>query len=432
MWGGVECTFSRVGDEYIDQLELTGHAHRLSDIGRIASLGVSALRYPVIWERTAPEGVASADWRWPDQRLALIREHGIVPVVGLVHHGSGPHYTSFDDPAFPAKLAAYARACAERYPWIDTVTPLNEPLTTARFAGLYGHWHPHMTDDRSFVRILLAECVAIRSAMQAIREIIPCAQLLQPEDLGHTHASDGLSYQADFENERRWLTWDLMCGRVVRGHPMYDYLMTYGATPKQLDDLATNPCPPNQVGVDHYITSERYLDADVEAHEHARRGGNGRDRYADVEVTRVRPELRRGAAALLRDAWHRYNIPLVLAEAHLACDDEKEGVRWLVELWNAALDARDAGCDVRAVAAWALFGSCGWNELATRRDGQYAAGAFDVASGAPGQPRETGVARAIRSLARDGRCDDESLASPGWWNCTSADRAPRRRASTAS
>ena len=25
-----------------------------------------------------------------------------------------------------------------RYPWIDAYTPVNEPLTTARFSGLYG------------------------------------------------------------------------------------------------------------------------------------------------------------------------------------------------------------------------------------------------------------------------------------------------------
>jgi dTDP-4-dehydrorhamnose reductase len=419
MWGGVECTVSRVRDDYIDQLELTGHAHRLSDIDRIASLGVTALRYPVIWERTAPSGVADANWRWPDERLALIRAHGINPIVGLVHHGSGPRDTSLEDPEFPTKLASYARACAERYPWLELVTPLNEPLTTARFAGLYGHWYPHMTDDRAFVRMLLAECIAIRAAMRAIREIAPLAGLLQTEDLGHTHASDGLSYQADFENERRWLTWDLLCGHVVRGHPMYEYLVTHGAPPRQLDDIASNPCPPSLVGIDHYITSERYLDADVDAYEPRYRGGNRQNRYADVEVTRAHPEIRRGAAALLRDAWDRYRIPLVLAEVHLACDDDRESVRWLAELWNAALGARARGCDVRAVTAWALFGASGWDALATRGDGRYSAGAFDVAfdaaSNPPGEPRETYVARAIRALARNGWFYEDALASPGWW-----------------
>src|SRR3546814_11151054 len=61
----------------------------------------------------------------------------------LLHHGSGPGYTSLIDPDFPAKFAAFAARAAERYPWIESWTPINEPLTTARFSALYGHWYPH-------------------------------------------------------------------------------------------------------------------------------------------------------------------------------------------------------------------------------------------------------------------------------------------------
>ena len=417
MWGGVECTVSRVGGDYIDQLELTGHAQRLDDIDRIASLGVYAVRYPVLWERTAPRGLLSADWSWADQRLAKLREYHITPIVGLLHHGSGPSETSLDDPAFPARLAAYARACAVRYPWIEWIAPVNEPLTTARFAGLYGHWYPHARSDRSFVQMLLNECLAVRAAVAAVRSVAPDARLIQTEDLGHAHACSPLGYQADFENERRWLTWDLLCGLVTRTHPMYKYLRQCGASASQLDELADDPCPPDVIGIDHYVTSERYLDADVTSYPACCVGGNGIDRYADVEVARARPEIRRGAAALLRDAWNRYHIPIVITEAHLSCDDERERVRWLLELWTAATAARDEGCDVRAVTAWALFGASGWDALSTRRDGRYDAGAFDVAAGEPGVPRETAVARAVRSLALNGCCDDEALCAPGWWQC---------------
>ena len=63
---------------------------------------------------------------------------GIQPVVGLVHHGFGPRYATFDTPVFERELPRYARRVAERYPWILDYTPVNEPLTTARFAGMYG------------------------------------------------------------------------------------------------------------------------------------------------------------------------------------------------------------------------------------------------------------------------------------------------------
>jgi hypothetical protein len=46
LWGGVECTVTRIGNKFVDQLELNGHATRLSDLELFAELGIKALRYP--------------------------------------------------------------------------------------------------------------------------------------------------------------------------------------------------------------------------------------------------------------------------------------------------------------------------------------------------------------------------------------------------
>lgn len=51
--------------------------------------------------------------------------------------------------------------------------------------------------------MLLNQVKGIVLAMQAIRCINPHAKLLQTEDLGKTYSTDLLTYQADFENERR-------------------------------------------------------------------------------------------------------------------------------------------------------------------------------------------------------------------------------------
>ena len=63
LWGGVECTINRVQDRYVCQLSQSGHAIRTDDLERFAALGLRVLRYPILWERTAPDGLASADWR---------------------------------------------------------------------------------------------------------------------------------------------------------------------------------------------------------------------------------------------------------------------------------------------------------------------------------------------------------------------------------
>src|SRR5687767_8285860 len=108
LWGGIECTVNRVGDTYFSQLDRNGHATRLEDLERIAALGIKALRYPVLWERTAPDGPAKADWHWADERLTRLRDLGVTPIAGLVHHGSGPPHTSLIDPSFSDGLADYA------------------------------------------------------------------------------------------------------------------------------------------------------------------------------------------------------------------------------------------------------------------------------------------------------------------------------------
>src|SRR5215207_8547679 len=134
LWGGVECTVNRVQDRYFDQLKASGHDARLSDLDLFAQLGIRALRYPVLWERTKPRTSMAVDWDWSRQRLSRLRELGIKPIVGLVHHGSGPSHTSLMCESFAAGLADFALEVAQQFPWVEDYTPVNEPLTTARFS----------------------------------------------------------------------------------------------------------------------------------------------------------------------------------------------------------------------------------------------------------------------------------------------------------
>lgn len=411
LWAGVECTVNRVGDDYHDQLERGGHARRVEDLELLAWLGARAVRYPVLWERTAPGALSDADWGWPDERLGRLRALNIKPVVGLVHHGSGPRHTSLTDPDFPTKLAAYARAVAERYPWVEDYTPVNEPLTTARFSGLYGLWYPHGRDDRTFVRALLTQLRGVVLAMREVRAVNPSARLVQTEDLGKCFSTARLRYQSEFENERRWLTFDLLSGRIERGHPTWKYLRRAGAGERELMWFAENHCPPSILGVNYYVTSERFLDERLGRYPPHTHGGNGRDAYADVEAVRVRAEGLNGARAVLSEAWERYRLPLAVTEAHMGCTRDEQ-MRWLAEVWEDARALAAEGVDVRAVTAWALFGSFDWDSLVTRCGGRYEPGAFDVR--AP-RPRPTATARLIRDLARGVEHEHPALATPGWW-----------------
>ena len=407
----MECTVNRVGDRFFNQLERNGHWQRESDLELFAELGIRTLRFPVLWELLAPDSLDEINWSWTDARLARMREMSLRPIAGLLHHGSGPRYTNLLDPEFPEKFARYARAVAERYPWIDAYTPINEPLTTARFSALYGHWYPHKRDNLSFARALLGQCRATVLAMRAIREVNPRAQLVQTEDFGKTFSTRLLRYQAQFENDRRWITWDLLSGMVDRSHPMWSYLRWAGVAEAEIEIFRREPCPPDILGVNHYVTSERFLDENIAAHPPETWGGNGRHRYADIAGVRSDAVDIAGVQNLLMEVWRRYGQTISITEAHLGCTVDEQ-LRWFMEIWGATVQARQEGADIQAVTSWALLGSFDWNSLLTREDNHYEAGAFDVFDG---DPRPTLLAEMIRELAAGHEFDHPFLSEPGWW-----------------
>jgi dTDP-4-dehydrorhamnose reductase len=427
IWGGIECTRNRVGEAFFDQLELGGHVDRLSDLRLVAELGVKTLRYPVLWERVAPLGIQRADWGWVDERLGMLRELCIRPIVGFVHHGSGPSDTSLLDPRFPERLAEFSAAFADRFPWIEWFTPVNEPLTTARFSGLYGHWYPHHQHDQSFVQSLLIQCQAVAASMRAVRTVRPDARLLQTEDAGRIFGSRSLVSQVRFENHRRWLTFDLLSGRVNSSHPLWLYLTQHGASRPVLEALADAPCPADMLGLNFYVTSDRSLDADWQRYPDVFHGGNGRQRYVDTEAVRLRVRSAASHQRVLSDAWQRYRVPLTLSEVHLGGHREDQ-LRWLQQAWRAAHRARQRGVDVRAMTVWSLFGAFGWDTLVTG-SASYESGAFDVRGDGRRTPRPTAVAAATRDLVADRAVEHPVARGKGWWNRSSAkrQRPPSRR-----
>ena len=410
LWGGHECTVNRVGDRVLDQTVRTGHQRRLDDLDRFAALGLKTLRYPLLWERTAPERPDEPDWRWADERLGRLREFGVAPIAGLVHHGSGPRYTHLLDDGFARGLAAHARGAAERYPWIEAWTPVNEPLTTARFSALYGHWHPHARDEYAMCVALLNQVDAVRLAMGEVRAVNPGARLVQTEDMGHVFATDPLLDQAEFENERRWLSLDLLCGRVTPGHRFFARIAAMGLGDR-LRAIADDPCPPDVVGINHYLSSERLLDHRIDLYPPERRGGNFETPYADVEAVRAVAPGPLGVERLLELAWARYGLPLAVTEAHLGCTRDEQ-MRWLQSVWDAAGRLRDRGVAVEAVTVWSLLGAVDWCSLLTREEGRYEPGVFDIRSGAP---RPTALAGLVRRLATGEGAPHPAQAGQGWW-----------------
>ena len=401
LWASPEPTFARIDATTVrDQSAETGLDARPDDAERIAALGVSVSRVPVLWERVSPADPHERDYREPERRLDALRAAGVEPIVTLLHHGSGPQYTDLLDPAFPLWFAEYAEATAQQFPWVRRWTPINEPLTTARFATLYGAWFPNMRDDRAFGRAMVNQTLAQQAAMRRIRRVIPDAEFVLTEDLQRYAAGDAVvaEYVA-FLRERVYLSVELVAGRVGEGHSLLPFLSERcGLNALELAMMQRDAAVPDLVAFNHYPHSERYLFT---------RGGE----IADVPAVYVSGEPPPAVGPLLRAAAERLRLPLAIGEVH-AHAPEAERVRWLLQHAADVNGLRADGVDVRALGAWAAFGMVDWHSLLRQRACVTEDGIYTFA-GPNGIPQATAVATALRELAATGRIADTGVR--GWW-----------------
>jgi dTDP-4-dehydrorhamnose reductase len=407
VWAGPECSFLRAGDWACDQLALTGHAERFEDIDLLAELGVKAVRYPVLWGRSRNRSDAT-DWAWAEQRLQRLHDLGIRPIVGLLHHGFGPEGSDPLDAGWPAAFGRYASEVARRFPTVRDFLPINEPVTTARFAGLYGWWAPHGRDLGTFGRLLLAQAEAYRAAAQAIRSIRPDARLFINDDLGDSVGSGGCDARARRHSERRWLAFDLVTGRVDASHPWWSVACGWGPGRRLLDALRLEPEAPDVLGIDYYVTSDRYLDERLSSFPPEYHGADEDGPYVDVELARVAGTEISSFERCTRAAWARYGLPVALTEVHLAGEAEDQ-VAWWLEATEGARRCALRGIPVVGVTAWSTFGAMDWSSILRHPCGSYASGCFDASGGGP--PKLTLLGKAVRATDI-GRPVASSL---GWW-----------------
>ncbi len=406
LWGGLECTVNRIEDRFYDQAERGDWRRSAVDFDQFSQLGIKALRFPILWETAA---ATNGDFGAIDAQMAALAAAHIRPIVGLVHHGSGPGTTSLVSDCFAPGLAAHAATVARRYPHIRDWTPVNEPLTTARFSCLYGHWYPHKHDEAATWTAVLNQVDATRLAMRAIRAVNPAARLVQTDDLGEARSTPEMAAQCAFENERRWLTWDLLAGTVVPGHPLWSRIASHGFADRLLA-IADDPCPADVIGINHYLCSNRYLTHRQDLHPGILLASDGTP-CINTDAVRTVPDMT-GIDALLRQAHARFAVPVAITECHNGSTREEQ-LRWFHQGWQAAQAVAADGIPVEAVTAWSLLGAFDWNSLLTRNDGHYEPGVFDMRS-TPARP--TAIAGLLKALAANVEPPLPAITTAaGWW-----------------
>jgi beta-glucosidase len=378
---GVENSCPTIGPTRtrVDELEKCRHyANWQTDFGLVEELGTTFLRYgpPV---HTTWVGASRYNWDFADVTFADLLRRDITPIVDLCHFGVPDWVGDFQNGDFPALFAVYARAFAERFPWAQFYTPVNEMYICALFSARYGWWNERLTSDRAFVTALKNIVRANVLAMHAILKVRPDAIFVQSESSEYFHAKTPRAIgPAERMNEIRFLSLDLNYGRRVSSE-MYELLLDGGMTREEyhffLDHQLKHHCI---MGNDYYVTNEHVVSADG--------------------TTEAAGEVF-GYHVITSEYYSRYGLPVMHTETNIKQGPNgDEAVRWLHKEWANVLRVRNDGMPILGFTWYSLTDQVDWDTTLRESNGRVnPLGLYDLDR----KPRPVGLA--YQTLIQDWR-----------------------------
>ena len=341
---GIENSYPTIanGARRIDQMAKSRHYDLWqTDFSLLSHLGISFLRYgPPLHTTWLSDG--RYDWDFADVTFADLFRRDIVPIVDLCHFGVPDWVGNFQNPDFPGLFARYARAFAERFPWVQLYTPVNEMFVCAVFSGLYGWWNEQLTSDQGFVTALKHIVKANVLAMHEILDVRPDAIFIQSESTEYFHAERPEAIRpAEIMNARRFLSLDLNYGKRVES-TMYEYLLDNGMTREEYHFfLSKNLRHHCIMGNDYYVTNEHRVAPD------------GRTRAAGDIF---------GYDEITRQYHARYGLPLMHTETNRnEGASGAEAVEWLWKQWANVLRIRNDGVPTLGFTWYSLIDQVDWD-----------------------------------------------------------------------
>jgi beta-glucosidase len=338
------------GRTRVDQMAACGHyRHWRLDFDCVEELGLNFLRYgPPI--HTTYLGPGRYDWAFADITLLDLKRRDIAPILDLCHFGVPDWIGDFQNPDFPQLFALYAGAFAERYPWVQLYTPVNEMFICAVFSAKYGWWNEQLTTDRSFVTALKHIVKANVMAMIEILKRRPDAIFIQSESSEYFHAdSPAAIAEAEHLNQWRFLSLDLNYGRRVDSD-MYEYLLSGGMSREEYSWFLTHRLKQHCIlGNDYYITNEHRVFADGES-------------AASGEVF--------GYSEITRQYYDRYGLPVMHTETNMKEGETgQEAVQWLWKEWANVLRIRNVGIPTVGFTWYSLTDQVDWDTALREQNG---------------------------------------------------------------
>jgi beta-glucosidase/6-phospho-beta-glucosidase/beta-galactosidase len=372
---GIENSIPTIaGGVRVDEMAKCGfYARWREDFALVHDLGLRFLRFgPPLHTSWRAEG--HYDWDFADATFGELRRLRIIPIVDLCHFGVPDWLGNFQNPDFPRLFARYAGAFAERFPWVQLYTPVNEMFITAQFSARYGWWNERLKSDRGFVTALKHVVKANVLAMETILAHRADALFIQSESSEYFHAvSPAAIAPAEMLNQQRFLSLDLNYGRRVDSG-MYEFLLDNGMTRDEYHFFLGRGLRRHCVmGSDYYVTNEHLVEP------------NG--------LTRAAGDIF-GYAEITRQYHDRYQIPVMHTETNLVeGPNGDEAVMWLRKQWANALRIRNAGIPMLGFTWYSLTDQVDWDTALREENGHVnALGLYDL------DRRERAVGREYRKL----------------------------------
>ena len=378
---GIENSYPTIqnGRKRVDEMAKCKHYECWQeDFSLVEDLGISYLRYGPPLHKTFL-GPDRFDWEFTDLAFNDLKARNLTPIVDFCHFGVPDWIGNFQNPDFPKLFASYAKAFAERFPWVQLYTSVNEMYICATFSAAYGWWNEQLSDDRSFVTALKHIVKANVLAMQAILDVRSDAIFVQSESSEYCHADNPKAIKpAEILNERRFLSLDLNYGRRVDSE-MYRFLMDSGMAENEYDFFMNEHLKSHCImGNDYYETNEHAVTAEGKT-------SSSGEIFGYNEIT--------------RQYYSRYGLPVMHTETNNyqgARGDE--AVRWLRKEWANVLRVRNSGMPIVGFTWYSLTDQVDWDTSLREDNGHVnALGLYDLDR----KPRPVG--KAYKQLIHDWR-----------------------------
>ena len=335
----------------IDQMDSCGHyRHWRRDFDLVEDLGVRFLRYgPPIHRAWLGDG--RYDWEFADDTMGDLLRRDINVIADLCHFGVPDWVGNFQNPDFPALFSRYARAFAERFPWVQLYTPVNEMFICATFSAAHGWWNEQLRGDTSFVTALKHIVKANVMAMHSVLDVRPDAIFIQSESSEYFHADSPAAIKpAELFNARRFLAFDLNYGRRVDSE-MYDFLLDNGMTRDEYRFFMNYNLKHHCImGNDYYVTNEHRVTPDG--------------------ATRASGEVL-GYDEITWQYYDRYRLPVMHTETNIEQGPNgDEAVFWLWKEWANVLRVRNDGIPVVGFTWYSLTDQVDWDIALREKKGR--------------------------------------------------------------